>query len=85
MSIHELDSIELLVSLPDAPLEHPERNTAPLHPGDRGAVIHVHGDGEAFMVEFFRDGETVAIADVTPEQVRVITAHRPPPDEPDAE
>lgn len=69
MTIHEFDSVELLVALPDAPLAFPERNHEPLHPGDRGAVVHVHDDGVAFMVEFFRHGETVAMADVMPEQV----------------
>ncbi|MHB8648397.1 MAG: DUF4926 domain-containing protein [Thermomicrobiales bacterium] len=74
-TIRELDSVELLVDLPDAPLEYPEMGDAPLHAGDRGVVVFVYDDARAFTVEFFRDDETVAIADVTRDQVRVIARH----------
>jgi hypothetical protein len=47
---------------------------AALQAGDVGTVIHVHGNGEAFEVEFVAlDGETMAIATVTAEQVRAVT------------
>jgi uncharacterized protein DUF4926 len=71
-TLHELDAVELVVDLPDAPLEYPEMGDSPLHAGDRGVVVFVYDDGRAFAVEFFRDGETVAIADVTADQVRLI-------------
>lgn len=71
-TIHELDTVELVVNLPAARLEYPEMGDAPLHAGDRGVVVFAHTDGQAFVVEFFRDGETVAITEVTPEQVRLI-------------
>lgn len=75
-TIHERDVVELVVDLPDAPLEYPEMGDAPLHAGDRGVVVFVYDDARAFAVEFFRDEETVAVADVTRDQVRVIA--RPP-------
>lgn len=71
-TIHELDSVELTVDLPDMPLEYPEAGDAPLHAGDRGVVVFVYDDGRAFAVEFFRDEETVAIADVTSDQIRCV-------------
>lgn len=70
-TIHELDTVELLVDLPDAPMEYPEAGDAPLHVGDRGTVVFAYDD-RAFTVEFFRDGETVAITDVTREQVHLV-------------
>ena len=43
--------------------------------GDVGSIIHVHGNGAAYVVEFTAvDGETIDIATVTPEQVRAVTA-----------
>ncbi len=78
-TIRELDSVELVVDLPDAPLEYPEMGDAPLHAGDRGVVVFVY-DARAFAVEFFRDEETVAIADVTADQVRLVESHVPASD-----
>lgn len=69
-TIHELDVVELLVDLPTAPLEFPEMGDIPLHVGDRGTVISTYDDARSFAVEFFRNGETVAITDLRPEQVR---------------
>jgi len=69
-TLHELDTVQLLVALPDAPLEYPEMGDAPLHPGDRGAIVFAYDNGESFTVEFFRDGDTVAIAEVTAAQIR---------------
>ncbi|MCA1668680.1 MAG: DUF4926 domain-containing protein [Thermomicrobia bacterium] len=74
-TIRELDAVELMVDLPDAPLEYPEMGDIPLHAGDRGVVVFVYDHGHAFTVEFFRDEETVAITDVAPEQIRVISRH----------
>ncbi len=71
-TIHELDSVELMVDLPDVPLEYPEAGDTPLHAGDRGVVVFVYDDGRAFAVEFFRDEETVAIADVTSDQIHLV-------------
>ena len=46
-----------------------------LLPGDVGCVIHIHGDADAYVVEFAAlDGETVDIATVKPEQIRAIAA-----------
>jgi uncharacterized cupin superfamily protein len=46
-----------------------------LKPGDVGAIIHIHPNEEAFVVEFMSlDGETVAIATVLPSQARRVTS-----------
>ncbi|MGI8689361.1 MAG: DUF4926 domain-containing protein [Thermomicrobiales bacterium] len=69
-TIHEFDVIELLVDLPDARLAFPVMEDAPLHAGDRGVVVSAHDEDRSITVEFFRNGETVAITDVRREQVR---------------
>ena len=46
-----------------------------LKPGDVGAIVHIHPNEEAFVVEFMSlDGETVAIATVLPSQARPVTS-----------
>ncbi|MHB8644591.1 MAG: DUF4926 domain-containing protein [Thermomicrobiales bacterium] len=74
MKIRELDVVALTVPLPDAEMFD---GSDGLHAGDRGTVVGVWRENAAYIVEFFRDGETVAIADVTPEQVRLIWQHDP--------
>jgi len=71
-TIHEFDAVELLVDLPDARLVYPEVDTVSLHAGDSGVVVSAHDEDRAITVEFFRDGETVAITDVRREQVRLM-------------
>ena len=45
-----------------------------MSPGDIGVVIHIHPEGEAYVLEFFGvDGETVAIASVEASQIRTVT------------
>jgi len=47
-----------------------------LKAGDVGTVVHVHGKGEAFEVEFLTlDGRTAAVATVQLSQARPVT-HR---------
>ena len=42
-----------------------------LQAGDVGTIIHVHTGGRAFEVEFLTlNGDSVAVATVTPSQVR---------------
>jgi hypothetical protein len=42
-----------------------------LEPGDIGAVIYVHGDGEAFEVEFVTlDGKTATVLELESHQIR---------------
>ncbi len=44
-------------------------------PGDVGCIIHVHGNGHAYVVEFAGlDGGTIDLATVTQQQVRAVTA-----------
>ncbi|MBI2891397.1 MAG: DUF4926 domain-containing protein [Nitrospirae bacterium] len=46
-----------------------------LRAGDVGTVIHIHGQGEAFVVEFFTlAGKTVTIATVDSSQARPVSA-----------
>ena len=41
--------------------------------GDVGTVVHVHGDGKAYQVEFVAlDGETVAVVTLERAQVRPV-------------
>lgn len=50
-----------------------------LEPGDIGAVVYVHGEGEAFEVEFVTlDGTTAAVLELESHQVRLTTAHEIP-------
>jgi hypothetical protein len=79
MMIHLLDSVMLTVDLPDVAHEF-----APGHglvAGDRGAVVAVFTDPPGYLVEIFRDGKTIALVDVTPDQVRAappaLPAHEP--------
>ena len=44
-----------------------------LMPGDIGAVVYVHGKGQAYEVEFVTfDGRTAAVLELEPSQVRPI-------------
>ena len=46
-----------------------------LRSGDVGVVVHVHPDGDAYVVEFLTlDGETAAIASVLQSQARPVTS-----------
>ncbi|MDQ6908720.1 MAG: DUF4926 domain-containing protein [Chloroflexota bacterium] len=72
MNIRELDVIALTAPLPDAEMFD---GSDGLHIGDRGTVVGVWRENVAYIVEFFRDGETVAIEDVTSSQVRLVWQH----------
>ncbi len=59
--IAEHDSVQLLKRLPSERLEA----------GDVGVVVHVHGRGEAYEVEFMTfSGHTVAVCTLGAEDVR---------------
>lgn len=46
-----------------------------LHSGDVGAVVHIHGGGQAFEVEFVDgDGTTIALVTLDAKDVRPIAA-----------
>ncbi len=61
--IKELDSVVLAVDLPA------HRFKA----GDVGTVVHVHGNSAGFEVEFVAlDGETIAVATLTPAELRPV-------------
>jgi Domain of unknown function (DUF4926) len=61
--IKEHDCVVLTCDVPD------ERLTA----GDVGTVVHIHGAGEGYEVEFMTfAGETVAVVTPTPGQIRPI-------------
>lgn len=50
-----------------------------LEPGDIGAVIYVHGEGEAYEVEFVTlDGATNAVLELESHQVRVADKYEIP-------
>jgi len=59
--IEEHSSVVLTETLPVAGLEA----------GDVGVVVHVHGNGQAFEVEFMTlDGNTLSIETLTATQIR---------------
>ncbi len=58
---------------PGSPL-HCGEHRGGLRSGDVGTIVHVQGNGEAFVVEFLEQGGyTVALADVLASQVRSAT------------
>jgi hypothetical protein len=62
-TIREHDRVVLVTDLPGEKLAS----------GDVGTVVHVHGGGRAFEVEFVAlDGETVAIVTLERGQVRPV-------------
>jgi len=61
--IEELELVALTVDLP----EHD------LRAGDIGTVVDVHSGGQGYQVEFTTvRGETIAVAAVRPDQVRLV-------------
>jgi hypothetical protein len=74
--IDEFDVVALRVPLPDAQMYD---GSDGLHTGDQGAVVDAAPDGRYLIVEFFRNGETVAIETVTPDQLRLVQQVRPAP------
>ena len=63
MNIGEHDCIVLIVDLPEDGLVA----------GDVGTVVHIHGEGAGYEVEFMTmTGETVAVATVLPLQLRPV-------------
>ncbi len=63
--INELDAVVLTCDLPEHGLMR----------GDVGTAVLVHGEGEAFEVEFVGyDGHTVALLTLEREQVRPLAA-----------
>ena len=62
--IKEHDCVVLMSDIPDEGLKA----------GDVGAVVHIHGDGAAYEVEFVTlTGRTVAVATVRPSQLRPVS------------
>ena len=61
--IKEHDCVVLTQNIPEECLEA----------GDIGTVVHIHGEGEGYEVEFMTlAGETVAVATLLPAQLRPI-------------
>lgn len=81
--IHEFDTVALLMPLSADrlfPSELPEG--VGLVAGDTGVIVDAMHAPTIYTVEFFRDGKTVALADVTPDQVRLVQRHIPATPEP---
>jgi len=63
--IKELDPVALTTDLPNLRLKR----------GDVGAVVLVHGNGQAFEVEFVGyDGHTIGLATLESSQIRPLAA-----------
>ncbi len=76
--IHEFDTVALLMPVSADrlfPSELPEG--VGLVAGDTGVVVDAMHAPTIYTVEFFRDGKTVAIANVTPDQIRLARCHTP--------
>ena len=64
MKIKEHDCIVLTAPIPVEGLEA----------GDVGTIIHIHGEGAGYEVEFTTvSGETIAVATVLPSQLRLVS------------
>ena len=64
MNIREHDCIVLTADLPEDGLQA----------GDVGTVVHLHGAGAGYEVEFMTlTGQTVAVATVLPAQLRPVS------------
>jgi hypothetical protein len=64
VNIHEHDCVVLTADLPADGLEA----------GDVGTVVHIHGGGEAYEVEFMTlAGNTLAVATVSAGQCRPVS------------
>jgi hypothetical protein len=74
----EFESIALTEDLPGAKLEYPAED-APLHAGDEGVIVDDGHAPDTYLAEFFRDGETIAIAEVRPNQITGVIDARPGP------
>lgn len=63
--IHEHSQVLLTCALPALGLE----------PGDVGVVVHVHGQGAAYEVEFMSlDGRTIGVETLEARQLRPVSA-----------
>jgi len=63
MNIREHDCVVLTTDLPEEKLQA----------GDVGTVVHIHGGGAGYEIEFMTlTGETVAVATVLPSQLRPV-------------
>jgi hypothetical protein len=61
--LNEHSRVVLTVTLPSLGLE----------PGDVGVIVHIHGDGSAYEVEFMTlDGETVGVETVNAGNLRPV-------------
>jgi hypothetical protein len=74
MKIDELDVVALTTPLPNAEMYD---GSDGLHIGDEGTVVGVWREDAGYIVEFFREDETVAIEDVMPDQVRLVWKNTP--------
>ncbi|MGI8509464.1 MAG: DUF4926 domain-containing protein [Gemmatimonadaceae bacterium] len=81
--IHDFDTVALLTPLSADklfPSELPEG--VGLVSGDTGVVVDAMHAPTLYTVEFFRAGKTVALADVTADQIRLVQRPAPAAPEP---
>ncbi len=81
--IHEFDTVALLVPLSADklfPSELPEG--LGLVAGDTGVIVDAMHAPTIYTVEFFREGKTVALADVTPDHIYLVRHSTPAAPEP---
>ncbi len=67
------DTVEVVIDVPKSELPEPQIPGAELRVGDRGAIVEVLGNHEAFLVEFVDDeGHTYFFTDLKPETFVIV-------------
>ena len=77
MTINEFDTVALIVPVAADrlfPSELPEGQG--LRRGDEGVIVDAAHAPAVYTVEFLRDGKTAAIADIRPDEIRLVRRHR---------
>ncbi len=76
-----LKEIDIVALTEDITVDIPGGEKEELKTGDAGTIVHVHGQGEAYEVEFLDpDGNTVAVSMVLPSQIRPVVLYEVDPD-----
>lgn len=76
--LHESADVVLLAPIPrDQIIAADLPPSEGLIPGDEGTIVDAYHAPNVYTVEFFRNGGSVGIADVTPAQIRVVAPASP--------
>jgi hypothetical protein len=71
-----VNEIDVVVLTEDITADTPGGEQEELKTGDPGTIVYVHGQGEAYEVEFMdRKGNTIAVTTVLESQVRPVVLY----------